>query len=307
MISIEKFLKENFRNIRIHDEEAQIVCPFHKDHPPGHLYMSLTTGAWKCHHATCNLSGGFKKFLRLTELIERYNLTDIHVEQSQEHEIDENIQTTLPESLIYSFTSKIPKELLDMGLSEEIIKKKHVGFDEYRYRIVYPIRDEKGTLVGLSGKNLIRLGGEPKYKFYVNELKELYPNYRFNRKKYLYNLDLVYPKLAYSSQNEELYIVEGFKACLWMLQNGYDNTVALMGVPAAERQVELIKQLTNTFVLFLDEDEAGTAATKELADELSLSGTVYILKGDKKQPDDYSSQEIKDLVKNKKIIEELYF
>lgn len=303
MIDIETFLKNNFKSVKINGEQAQLVCPFHKDHAPGHLYMNIRSGLWMCHHATCNLSGNFNKFLQLTRLSETYSVKDIELEKFSEKEINFEIQYILPESVISSFTSKLPTELLKAGFSQETLKKKNVGFDEYRYRIVYPIRDSKGNLVGLSGKNLIRFGDEPKYKFYNKELQEVYPNYRFNKSQYLYNMDQVFPKLLYSSKNEEVIIVEGFKACLWLLQHGYKNVVALMGVPASKDQINLLRQLSNKFISFLDKDEGGIAATKQIVEELS-SGTVFIVSGDKKQPDDYNETELMELFRNKKILED---
>jgi DNA primase len=64
--------------------------------------------------------------------------------------------------------------------------------------------------------------------------------------------------------NAYLIITEGFKACLWLLQCGYTNTVALMGSSLSEKQASLLHRLRVRVVLFLDNDTREKEAMKKI-------------------------------------------
>ena len=72
----------------------------------------------------------------------------------------------------------------------------------------------------------------------------------------------VHPRLqAMSDPDASVFLVEGFKACSWMLQCGYRDTVALMGSYLSDRQRQMLERLGVTVYLFLDNDDAGRKAT----------------------------------------------
>ena len=113
-----------------------------------------------------------------------------------------------------------------------------------------------GRLAAVSGRNLF---GEPKYQVYENEYREAFPQYRPRPKDHLWNLDRLYAGLK-GDGIDRLFIVEGYKACLWLVQHGYP-AVATMGTGMTEEQTKIISMFDIPLVLFLDNDEAGKKAT----------------------------------------------
>ncbi len=107
----------------------------------------------------------------------------------------------------------------------------------------------------------------------------------------------MYPRLFFSQEVETLIIVEGFKACLWLLQHGYWNTVALMGSRVSRRQMQLLFRLRANFVLFLDRDPAGLQGMlhdgREMYYKTPTVGVARYPHGvGSCQPDNLSSQEL---------------
>jgi DNA primase len=105
-----------------------------------------------------------------------------------------------------------------------------------------------------------------------------------------------------SDQDDTVYIVEGFKACLWMIQAGFKNTVAAMGSYLSERQQRLIHRLGGNVVLCFDNDEAGRRATQQVGNLLwrPMYGRVKVLRypahHNKTQPDDYPLEQLREMV-----------
>lgn len=292
-MNISDYINKKYKNVKIIGRNIQMPCPFHNDHPPGHFNMDMSMGLWHCYHSSCNAGGTFKKFLRLTGDLQYAG----NIELSRAAKERPKNQIVLRESLLSGY-KKFPTEMLNKGFSSDLLRDKQIYFDESNYRIIFPIRDHLGNLVGISGRAAVE-GVYPRYKIYTEELQDYYPDYALEKSLYLYNLDEVYPRLYFSKKREELIIVEGFKACLWLLQNGYKNTIALMGSTLSERQRELLTKLTNTFTLFLDNDPAGQTATKRIGSILSVYGTVSIIVGDKPQPDDYCKNDLNFVIANK--------
>jgi len=165
--------------------------------------------------------------------------------------------------------------------------------------------DIYGNLAGMSGGSAIS-GVYPKYKVYQGRhvdpisgkevgsdygvwFDEQYPNYIIHNHNYLWNYDQVYPGLFFGKGQQDLIIVEGFKACIWLLQHGWSNTVALMGSSMSDHQRSLINRLNSRVTLFLDNDSAGRDATDDIARLLRKTQPgvqIALYPADTNQPDD---------------------
>lgn len=121
-------------------------------------------------------------------------------------------------------------------------------------RILFPIQDEAGVLVGYAGR-----GTNPRY---LNT-----PG--LPRSRVLYGLPAAKPELHRSGT---LYLVEGFKDTLAMHAAGFTGTVALMGTQMAEEQQALITRYARTVVLVMDGDPAGREAAGKIAARLEQAG-----------------------------------
>jgi DNA primase len=122
-------------------------------------------------------------------------------------------------------------------------------YDRFRARLVFPIRDREGRVLGFGGRALG--SATPKY---LNSAQ----NPIFDKSAILYGIDVAAPAIKRADQ---VVLVEGYVDALMAHQCGYANVVATMGTALTEQQVGLLKPLTRRLVLALDADAAGRMAT----------------------------------------------
>lgn len=128
-------------------------------------------------------------------------------------------------------------------------------YDVFRDRVMFPIFDSSGRVVGYSGRTMSTDSATPKY---VNSPDtEL-----FNKSEVLYGYDKA--KEGIRKMNFSL-IVEGQFDVVMSHQAGYANTVAVSGTALTPYHVGLLQRLSPRVVLALDSDRAGIAAVKRAA------------------------------------------
>ena len=138
-------------------------------------------------------------------------------------------------------------DLLEAGL---VLERQGGGYyDRFRGRLMFPIRDVRGHVVGFGARALDE--SLPKY---LNSPQTPI----FDKSGVLYGIDRA--KAAVREQGLAV-IVEGYMDVLMAHQYGRNNVVASMGTALTEKQVRVIKKLTKNLVLALDADTAGDQAT----------------------------------------------
>ncbi|MBI2610825.1 DNA primase [Candidatus Kaiserbacteria bacterium] len=147
------------------------------------------------------------------------------------------------------------KEILDAGVG----KKTEHGLvnDKFRNRIMFPISDSAGRVVGFSG----RIFGEdasPEAPKYLNSPETPL----FHKSRILYGLDKA--KLPMRKHNCAV-LVEGQMDLLASHQAGWGNTVAVSGTAFTGEHALIIRRLTDNLVIALDPDEAGIKAAGRAA------------------------------------------
>jgi DNA primase len=315
--------------------ESNVVmkCPFHKGGQETKPSFSINVDLGIFHCFTCKASGAIPQLLTMLGLSK--DQVDLEV-----HEIREDLEANrlrlawrarskwvgkdsskapsiLPEALLRPY-EWCPTKLVEYGLNQDWLRYMEVGYDRQQNRITFPVRDVYGNLAGIVGGSAVA-GQYPKYKVYKGKWKnpatgemvpsdfgtwfeESYPNYDFHNHHYLWNYNRLYPRLFFGrEENPTLIIVEGFKACLWLLQNGFWNTVALMGSAMTTDQLDLLRRLQVNLVLFLDNDEAGILGTLKIGRRLySEKSGVFVAQYPQDavdcQPDDLSPGEVGDAV-----------
>lgn len=200
----------------------------------------------------------------------------------------------LPERILGLF-DQLPDELLDDGFEEWVLRDNDIGFDEDLNRVTFPLRDIDGYLAAIAGKRLD--GDGPKYKVYTTELEKLgYRGHELDPRKLVWRCDRLYPSFLDEGSKPTTYITEGYKACLWMVQNGYPNTGAIMGSTATDEQLRFLEHLGGTVVLCLDNNEAGLLGTLRTGYKLRGKTRVRVIRypseNPKLQPDDLSPEEL---------------
>lgn len=167
------------------------------------------------------------------------------------------------------------KFILDLGL---ITQEEGSIKDTFKDRILFPIHDAKGHVVGFTGR-VYKGDYKPKY---LNS-KE---NHIFKKGNILFNYHRARDAIR---TKKEVVIVEGNMDAIRMYVSGIKNTIALMGVSLTKEQIDLIRNLHATVILMLDNDEAGRTATLtngEALESVGITCKVVRLSGEK-DPDEY--------------------
>lgn len=261
-------------------------CPFHKDgaEKKPSFYMNTESGVFYCH--TCHVKGTFVQFLKAMGASARE--VDFHLEVARHRPkrrrdplkraagVGEHF---LNEALLGVFQF-CPKSLVKDGFDPKLLAKLEVGFDKKNMRITFPLRDLHGMLVGINGRTV--LDEWPRYQVYkADDLKEFaaddaesrarYAVYDIKNHDFLWNMHNVYPGAFYGS-TDAVIIVEGYKACIWTIQQGIDNVVALQGSRMTAMQERILCRLGVTFILLLDNNKAGREGTYDTAIRLQKRG-----------------------------------
>jgi DNA primase len=123
-------------------------------------------------------------------------------------------------------------------------------YDYFRDRLIFPIRDIRGRVIGFGGRTL----GDHHPKYLNSPQTTL-----FEKNNVLYALDMARDAIKFAKQ---VIIVEGYVDAVIAHQYGTKQTVACIGSAITEKHIQQIKKLTKQVTLALDPDEAGMAATE---------------------------------------------
>ncbi len=146
------------------------------------------------------------------------------------------------------------KDMLDSGL---IVRNDYGLSDIYINRIMFPLYDVSGKIVGYSGRIY---NGEDTSK-YINTRETAI----FKKGEMLYN----YHRAKESCRKKNVVIItEGFMDVIRLHSVGITNVVAAMGTAFTKDHVKLIRKLARDVILLFDGDEAGAHATLSCSDLL---------------------------------------
>ncbi len=165
-------------------------------------------------------------------------------------------------------------KLLSLGL---ISKSKDRCFDKFRNRVIFPIMNTAGKVIGFGGRIIGE--GEPKY---LNSQESDV----FQKKNNLYGLNLTRKDV---SGEDAIILVEGYMDVVSLYQAGVRNVSASLGTALTENQARLIKRYTKNVILSYDADQAGQNAAFRGLDILYREGCrARVLKvTDGKDPDEF--------------------
>ena len=166
----------------------------------------------------------------------------------------------------------------DMVKSGLILKNDYGYLDMYQDRIMFPLWDIKGQIVGYSGR-LYKTEGN--FKYINTRETEI-----FKKGELLYNYHRA--KDEARRQNTVL-IMEGFMDVIRAYTIGVKNVVATMGTAVTKEHIILLKRMAKNILLVFDGDAAGAKATYACANELLKVGiTPKIVRLEEDlDPDDY--------------------
>jgi len=145
--------------------------------------------------------------------------------------------------------------LYAQGYSYDLIKKAGFldlqNYDRFQSRIIFPLRDERGRLVGFTGRIFPENFPGPKY---LNTPETLL----FKKSQFLYGL---YQSKEYILANKKVILVEGQFDFLLAWQNNLRNIVAISGSALTEEHLRKLKKYAGNLVFAFDNDQAGFKAS----------------------------------------------
>jgi DNA primase len=180
--------------------------------------------------------------------------------------------------LSQAFTDYQDKTLETAGLV--IAGESGKRYDRFRDRIMFPIHDSSGRVIGFGGRILDQ--GEPKY---LNSPETPL----FSKGRELYGLFQARPAVRASGK---VVVVEGYMDVLALAQHGIDYAVATLGTATTPVHAQKLFRLTDTVVFCFDGDDAGRrAAWRALENTLGVLADDKVAKflflPDGEDPDDY--------------------
>ena len=182
------------------------------------------------------------------------------------------------DSLVKAMRAKgyTEQELKDSGLVT-VSQKNGNLFDRFRDRLMFPIIDVRGNVIGFGGRIIKKDADAAKY---LNSPETMI----FNKRKNLFGLNL-----AKKTKQSFLILVEGNIDVVALHQYGFDNAIASLGTSLTEEQAALLTRYTEQVVLIYDGDQAGQNATKRAIPILEKAGLqVKVLQiQDAKDPDEF--------------------
>ena len=165
-------------------------------------------------------------------------------------------------------------ELIEAGLAKPG-KSEGGAYDVFRGRLMFPIIDTRGNVIGFSGR--ILGDGEPKY---LNSPETIV----FNKRRNLFALNI-----AKKTKSGMLILVEGNIDVIALHQAGFDNAVASLGTALTAEQAHLMSRHVSKVAIAYDTDESGRKAVLKAIPLLEKTGmSVKVLNmGASKDPDEY--------------------
>ncbi|NFD76255.1 DNA primase [Clostridium botulinum] len=166
---------------------------------------------------------------------------------------------------------------LDMLSAGLIIKSKNGSYyDRFRNRVMFPVFDYRGKVIGFGGRVLNN--AKPKY---LNSPETMV----FKKGINLYGLNYAVKE----NKDKVLIIVEGYMDCITLHQYGIKNSVASLGTALTTNQARLLKRYADKVIISYDSDTAGQLATQrglEILKDVGL-GVEILTVPDGKDPDQF--------------------
>lgn len=154
------------------------------------------------------------------------------------------------------------EELHQVGLLGQNDSEPRRYYDQFRNRLMFPIRDPRGRVLGFGARAL----GDAKPKYLNTGDTEL-----FNKSYVLYGL---YEELQTNRDIEHLIVVEGYMDVIALHQMGVSGAVAALGTAFTSGHIHLVRRYTKKIFICFDGDNAGKKAARRAMDTILPAMTM---------------------------------
>jgi len=324
-------VNDGLRNVDLrqgrHGKEMWALCPFHDDHTVGSFSLNLQRAQYHCF--VCGAGGGVVSLLYKLippedrDLRERVKelarvLTPEALEQvlGRREEVDVTVPPpAIPESCLPRM-GRVPEILLQRGHPRSLLQELGICVDPTWDRIVYPVRDARGALVGAQTRATLD-SQTIRWKWYRKEIEDLLDpqqmeewglvDYEPPRDKVMWMENRVFPWLLQRQPGESVNVVlvEGMGHCLRSMTAGLP-TLALFGTQLGTGQRLKLQGLLSslqsrgiriTITTALDGDGPGRAAAASLALTLAPFADIRVAElPPGKDPEDLSAVDLRAVI-----------
>lgn len=147
-----------------------------------------------------------------------------------------------------------PEEIEQAGLAIYSEDRKS-WYDRFRSRIIFPIMDNNGRVIGFGGRAFGNSQTDPKEAKYINTPQTLI----YDKSRVLYGFSEAKESIR---KSRTAVIVEGYMDCILSHQAGVKNTIAVSGTALTREQLRTLRRLAERIITSFDTDEAGDSATR---------------------------------------------
>lgn len=202
-----------------------------------------------------------------------------------------------PDYLYQAMSKKYDEDtLMQAGLFN--LSETNRVFDAFQNRIVFPLTDDSGRILGFSGRIWTEEDKEKGQAKYKNTRSTLI----FNKSYELYHMDKA---KAVAKKTHELYLMEGFMDVIAAYRAGVTNAVASMGTALTPDHVRHLQQFTKKVILTYDGDKAGQSAIAKSLDILQGMTVDIVRMPNQMDPDEFlqanSEEELHKLLTQSRI------
>ena len=194
-----------------------------------------------------------------------------------------------------AFTDAAEKEGHNLSYLDKTgltIVKGDKKFDRFKGRVMFPIHNLSGRVLGFGGR--ILKSDEKAAKYLNSPESEIY-----HKSKVLYGI--YFAKKAIT-QEDNCYLVEGYTDVISLYQSGVENVVSSSGTSLTEGQIRLVKRFTSNITILYDGDAAGLKASFRGIDMILQEGmnVRVVLFPEGEDPDSYAknntTEELKEYI-----------
>jgi len=304
--------------------EIRTKCPFHKGKNPTSFRFNKTTGSWVCFSNHCHenysdifglvmkvLGVDFKQALNYVADLAGIDINGGLANPDTEKLLTEasilnfissrRVKSTNSSRKVYDESILQEIKQIDSsyffmrdGFSEETLRYFELGgsyIDTFGVtRSAIPIRDENNNLVMITGRRIDN-DDDPRYLPLEKGWYKGSVLYNYNNAKNWINV-----------YEGRLIIVEGFKGCWKMVQDGFFNTVACMGSKVTSEQSKLLfkNMHIREVIIMLDGDKAGRKGSVSSLNNIRIGCKVTnIILPDKTDPSTLNKEDMFDLLSSK--------
>lgn len=240
-----------------------------------------------------------KVYSCLSDIAKLYNIYLFNTEEGRSSALNYLHDRGLNNDIINKFKigysikdgNKTTNTLINNGFSLRTIEKTGIGLirgdkisDANAGRVIFPISNQDGQIVGFSAR---QLGNDKDQAKYINSPET--SGGVFHKSNILYNY---YNAKDAARREKVIYIVEGFMDVIALDRVGINNVIGLMGTVLTPEHIRLLRFLNAEVRLCLDNDQPGQDAMIKIAKELQNSSIKYLFVSNSQTVNGKDSDEI---------------